>query len=48
MRHRYRIVFSSRILFAALTVSVLPPLAHAQVFEVIGRSRLEMSIAEGF
>ena len=36
MRQRYSVAFSSRILFAALTVSALPPLAHAQVFEVGG------------
>jgi hypothetical protein len=34
MRHRNPFTFSSRILFAALTLGSLPPLAHAQVFEL--------------
>jgi hypothetical protein len=36
MRQRYAVAFSSRILFAALTLSARPPLAHAQVFELGG------------
>ena len=36
MRHGHPLIVSSRILSAALTLSALPPLAHAQVFELGG------------